>query len=269
MSILRGLFESWIGMMWWLIAVIAAAAPRRLWDSLDPRLPLRRAAAVSGVATLSVGFVIGIDGFFRFAATLADANNTWVLRQLAGPPSSGDSAVGLVPYGVSVLTLFIFLFFTPTGLFSLYVVVSGTIRAIAGWLDEPEGDLLLTAVYAATSRLAGSHRATRAQRTRERLEGANEPDRLVTGDSVDVAADYVVVASRRKAEWLAGAIVMTSEEWYRLGAPKDVRTDRGLRTFYPLTRLESPEVVRRGIQYELPRLTRRPITQLTTVRRDA
>jgi hypothetical protein len=50
---------------------------------------------------------------------------------------------------------------------------------------------------------------------------------------------------------------MTSTDWYRLGDPLETGTPAGLRMMYPLTRLDATEVVRRGIEYELPRLTRR------------
>ena len=65
-----------------------------------------------------------------------------------------------------------------------------------------------------------------------------------------------MLSARRKAEWDPGAIVMTSSDWYRLGAGFDVETPAGLRIAYPLTKMETVEVVRRGIQYELPRLQR-------------
>jgi len=87
------------------------------------------------------------------------------------------------------------------------------------------------------------------------------PDRLVTGESAGLTADYVVIASRRKPEWEAGAIILTSTDWYRLGAPIDAEMENGLRTLYPLTKLDAVEVVRRGIQYELPRLSTRRSTR--------
>ncbi|MBI3492782.1 MAG: hypothetical protein HY047_13550 [Acidobacteria bacterium] len=79
----------------------------------------------------------------------------------------------------------------------------------------------------------------------------------LTGHSLGVSADYVVLASRRKAEWTAGATIMTRDQWYRLGEPYDLETPSGLRTAYPLTKFDSVEVVRRGIEYELPRLSQR------------
>ena len=81
---------------------------------------------------------------------------------------------------------------------------------------------------------------------------------LQTGAWASIQADYVVLSARRKAEWNPGAIVMTSGDWYKLGDAFDVETPAGLRIAYPLTRMETVEVVRRGIHYELPRLARQP-----------
>ena len=44
------------GMVRWVAAVLAGVAPRRWWPSLERHLPMRSAAAVSGVATLAGGF---------------------------------------------------------------------------------------------------------------------------------------------------------------------------------------------------------------------
>jgi len=102
-----------------------------------------------------------------------------------------------------------------------------------------------------------------ARAARARLEGEERPDMLQTGEWAGVDADYVVLASRRKPEWTAGAIILTSSDWYKLGVPFDIETPAGLRTAYPLKKMEAVEVVRRGIEYELPRLApqkmRRPL----------
>ena len=233
--------------------------PRRFWPTFERHLPLRAAAAVSGLVTLLTGFFAGFGGFITFATRLAGANNDWMLARLAGPPAAGNEVVGLVPYGVSVLTLFLFLFFTPLGLLSLYLTVSGALRAIAAWFDDPSGDFVLTGLDWGATTLFEKNRRERRQIARERLEGAETPDVLQTGawaKRPDV--DYVVLASRRKAAWDPGAIILTSSDWYKLGLAFDIQTPAGMRTAYPLTKMETVEVVRRGIQYELPRLPRQP-----------
>jgi len=240
---------------WWLLALIVCAAPRRIWDRIDPRFPLRRAATASGVLTLAGGFFFGVDQFLKFGGRLADANNTWMLHQLSKPAGPNDAQVGFVPYGISVVTVFIFLFFTPAGLASMYLVISGAARAISAVVDDPRGDPLISLADWIGTTAWTRNRDERQKIARERQEGADAPDVLRTGDWAELhGVDYVVLSARRKPDWHAGAIVLTSTDWYRLGVPFDMETPAGLRTAYPLTKMETVEVVRRGIQYELPRL---------------
>lgn len=239
----------------WFAAVAAGVAPRRLWPTLEVHLPLRSAAPLSGIVTLLTGFFIGVGGFFTLATKLAGANNDWMLGRLAGPPVGGDADVGFVPYGVSALTLFIFLFFTPTGLFALYLTASGMLRTISAYFDDPRGDPVLTAIDWAAKTMFEKNRAERRQIARERLEGVDAPDVLRAGAWAGLPdADYVVLAARKKAEWEAGAVILTSSDWYKLGVPFDIQTPAGMRTAYPLKKMDTVEVVRRGIRYELPRL---------------
>jgi hypothetical protein len=216
-----------------------------------------RAAFISGIATVGIGLTIGVPGYFAFAEGLADANNTWMLRQLAGPQTAATGSVGLVPYGMSVITLFIFVFLTPIGLLSTYVVGSGFVRAVGGWFDDPRGDFLLSAVAWLATTARARYTRDRQRIERERREGADRPDVLKTGEWARIDADFVVLSARRKAEWTAGAIVMSGDDWYRLGVPYDLDTPFGLRTAYPLKKLDTVEVVRRGILYELPPLSGR------------
>ena len=64
-----------IDAIWWVLAVFLGLLPERVWPRLDSRLPLHRAAFLSGIATLSVGFFAGFAGFLRFLTRTADANN--------------------------------------------------------------------------------------------------------------------------------------------------------------------------------------------------
>jgi len=195
----------------------------------------------------------------RAAPALAGANNDWMLARLNGPVSRGDDLVGLVPYGVSVLTLFIYLFLTPRGLFALYLTSTGFVRAIAAYVDDARGDPLWTAIDWAVVTVFRRNRDERRHIARRRLEGNDAPDVLQTGEWAGLPdVDYVVLSARRKDEWTAGAIILTSSDWYRLGVPFDTPTPAGLRTAYPLKKMDAVEVVRRGIQYELPRLRGKP-----------
>jgi hypothetical protein len=247
----------------WLLAIPAGVLPKRLWRQLEPPLPIVRSAGASGIVTLVTGFFLAVGGFLSFATRSADLHNDWMLRNISigcPGPSCSDHAyrVALVPYGVSAVTLFAFLFFTPLGLFSMYLVLSGLIRALSAFVGDPRGDFLLSGAHWAAATSAASFRARRAQAAREELEGVEVPDVLGTGEWAGLAADYVVIASRRKSEdWAAGAIILSKSGWYRLGNPLESDIDGHLRTLYPLTKLDVPEVVRRGIAYELPHLSPR------------
>ena len=241
--------------LWWIGALFVCAAPRRVWDRIDPRFPLRRAATAAGVLTLVIGFFFGFDQFLKYGMRQADANNAAMLAQLAKPAGPNDDKLGLLPYGMSMLALPMFLFFTPAGLLATYLCASGAARAISATVDDPRGDPLISLVHWVATTAWTKNREERRQIARTRLEGADAPDILRTGEWADLhGVDYVVLSARRKPDWDAGAIVMTGTDWYRLGVPFDMDTAAGLRTVYPLTRMDAVEVVRHGIQYELPRL---------------
>src|SRR5258706_16247835 len=165
-------------MLAWMAALFVGAAPRRVWPVLERYFPITRTVALAGGLTLLAGLFAGVGGFFDFATRTAGANNSWMLRTLA---SGGPDNAALVPYGMSVVTLFIFLFFTPIGWLSLYLMVSGFLRAVSAWLDDPRGDPLLSIIDGAAVRFAEGRRQRSARETRERREGAAPPDVLVAG----------------------------------------------------------------------------------------
>src|SRR5260221_3474990 len=162
----------------WMAALFVGAAPRPVWPVLERYFPITRTAALAGGLTLLAGLFAGVGGFFDFATRTAGANNSWMLRTLA---SGGPDNAALVPYGMSVITLFIFLFFTPIGWLSLYLMVSGFLRAVSAWLDDPRGHPLLSLIDGAAVRVAEGRRQPSARETRERREGAAAPDVLVAG----------------------------------------------------------------------------------------
>src|SRR5437867_10414779 len=147
-----------------MLAVLAGILPERVWPRLDSRLPLQRAAFLSGIATLSVGFFLGFAGFLRFLTRTADANNSWMLRQLS---SGASDSAALVPYAFSVLSLFYYVFLTPLGLLCTYLVVSGSLRAISGFIDDPRGDFILSIAYWAATTAWTKNRNERARIARE------------------------------------------------------------------------------------------------------
>ncbi len=215
-------------------AILAGAVPRRHWAAID--LPISQFATLGGLVTLLSGCALGITGYFAHMATVMES-------------------AFFVPSAYMMVGYFGYLFFTPRGLFSMYLVFSGLARAVSGWIDEPFGDPILTGVDSVVDR-ARATSATRA-RQRERLaaEGADEPDRRYPGDWADLpGVDYVIVAARRKAGWTAGTFVVTADGWFTLGQPFDRPTPHGIRTIYPLTALQTLEVLRKGVSYELPPL---------------
>jgi hypothetical protein len=254
---MRGLLEWFADIARWCVAVILGVAPRRFWHRLEPPLPLAATAVPAGLFTFVLGFVIGVPGFFAYAEHAADVNNQWMLHSITHVAEKDANYVTTGPVAISIFTLFAFLFLTPLGLVTTYLITTGALRAVSAMVDDPRGDPMLSAAHWGATALMARMKRDARRRARERLEGPDVPDRLVTGESAGLTSDYVVIASRRKPEWEAGAIILTSTDWYRLGAPIDADMENGLRTLYPLTKLDAVEVVRRGIQYELPPLSRR------------
>ena len=168
-------------------------------------------------------------------------------------PETAD--VSAVPAAMWMLAPIAFAFFTPRGLFAIYLVFSGLARAVSGWIDEPFGDPVLTGVDSLFSRVRGSAATRTAQRERMTAEGADEADRRYPGEWADLPdTDFVIVAARRKADWTAGTFVITPDGWFTLGQPFDRPMANGVRTIYPLSALTTMDVMRKGVAYQLPPL---------------
>jgi hypothetical protein len=237
-------------------AVLMAMLPRRRWQAFEG-LPIARASFVSALVAILVAVALGVDGFLDYASRAADGLVTATFdiagRQVAHP--SGPEITGAAPVAISIFSLAAFLFTTPTGWLVMYLLGSGTVRAVASLVNDPVGDPLLTVLDSLLTRSRDRARSTSLRRARERLEGAEVPDLLFTGERAGAPeADYVVIASRRKPDWTAGTFIITGDKWYTLGHPFDLELPQGMRTAYPLTEQKVCEVLRRGIAYELPRL---------------
>jgi hypothetical protein len=230
-----------------LVATMAGLLPVGWWPALEARVPVRRLAPVSGLATMFSGFALGIPDYFRFLEAAVAGGNEALLEtgRLSYVPSLNSWMV---------LGPFAFALFTPLGLLASYLCLTGAVRASSAWLvDDPRGDPLLTALEATARRLVARVSIARARRVRERLERTEEPDRLVTGAWAGLPqVDFVVLASRRKPGWEAGVFVITADCWYRLGRPFDMPLPAAWRTAYPLTKIDTLEVLRKGVPYELP-----------------
>ncbi len=201
-------------------------------------------AWVSGLATMIAGFAIGIPGFLRYAGLFTDTVQVAAVQ--SGTPSDAPLAL------LGPLAPLNYAFGTPSGLIATYLWLTGILRAVAGYVDDPRGDPLLTLVDGIVHRIKAGGKAVGARLARERLEGPEVPHRLMPGAWAAVDAEYVLLASRRKPGWEAGVFVLTSDKWYRIGRLWDMPLPEGLRTAYPLTEVPLGEVLRKGVDYELP-----------------
>ena len=118
-----------------------------------------------------------------------------------------------------------FAFFTPLGLFWVYLLASGWPRVVSWWIAEPHGDPVLTGVDWLVTRTRRTTRERSVSRARLEAEGAAEPDRLYPGtwaELPDVDLVGVVIAP----EAPAGTKARSSSRqtgWYTLGEPFDRR----------------------------------------------
>jgi hypothetical protein len=227
-------------------AIIVANLPVRWWGPFEDRLPIHQYAWVAGLATLFVGFATGIPGYLDFLRVAAHGFN----QVVQADPNLADASRGW-----ALGSLAIFLFMTPVGLLATYLTTSGLVRfASAFVVDDVRGDFILTGLDAGVRRAWRRADDYDKQRRREKLEGPEMPDRLVTGEQVrrpDV--ELIVLASRRKAEWEANSyLVLADGAAFRIGQSFDYSSPTGLRTAYPLTRLRGGEAIRHAIPYEFP-----------------
>jgi hypothetical protein len=233
------------------VGPFAACLPRRLWGRWDGHIPIHGGSIPAAMATIFVAFAVGVPGFFDYAIPVSDHGVDTALQRGAEKDFALGGAIGL-----SAFSLFAFLFLTPKGWLTLYLGLTGLVRLGAATISDPFGDPLLTGVDALGRRARMAFRDDTARRARERLEGVAVSDVLLTGrDGGAPEADFVVVASRRKAGWQAGVFVVTPEKWYRIGRSFDRRYPGGLRVVYPLTEVGGAEILRRSVAYDLPRLS--------------
>ena len=239
----------------WLLAMGCAVMPHRVWRRLPFHVPMNAAAFLSGLAFFFAGAAVGIPGFLEHAhanaglgidRALEHMNKTEVYR--------GDLVIGF-----SGLSVFTFLLLTPKGWLTLYLMITGGLRAGAAWFDDPIGDPLLTGVDYALVGRREKRRVETARKTRERQEGPEIPDRVVTATAAGLpACDLVIVSSRRKEGWERGVAVLTADAAYRIGEPVERVVAGRLRTLYPLTTHADFEAIRKAVHYELPPAGRKP-----------
>jgi hypothetical protein len=238
------------------LAIPFALLPKRYWQSID--LPMAGMAPVSSWLTMLAGFVIGIPGYFAYLERLRDAKGASILdvatAQVEGrlPETAAVSAIPSALYATAPLA---FLLFTPLGLFTGYLVLSGFVRVVASYIDEAHGDPVLTGADWLGRKLFTSQQQRTVRVERAKLEKTDEPDRRYTGEWAGLTgADFVIVAARRKPQWTKGTWVITDDGWFVLGEPFDRPMPNGFRTIYPLTLQNTLEAVRKSVPYQLPPL---------------
>jgi hypothetical protein len=240
-----------------LLAVPAALLPRRLWPRWDGWLPMDRGAVVSSLLTFFAAFGLGIPAFLRYAGLAASGVASTMLTTATAINTGRAPADAMGgSYAVSMFALPAFLFFTPLGLFTLYLFVTGLYRSIACAVGDARGDPLLGLAHFGVSTLVLRRRQRVAAEVRAAQEGADAPDVLLTGrEGGAPEAAFVVVAARVKDGWELGTFVMTEDAWYRLGDSFDRRFPDGLRRVYPLIVAGQAEAIRRRVEYTLPVLS--------------
>lgn len=214
-------------------------------------------APVSSWVTMIGGFVIGVPAYFAFIEGLRHAPGASILEiskaQVEGrlPETAAVSAIPSVMYMTAPLQFL----FTPIGLLAAYMVLSGLVRIAGSFIDEAHGDPVLTGVDALWRKLFTTRQQRSVRVAREKLERMDEPDRRYDGAWAGLPdVDFVIVAARRKPQWIRGTFVITSDGWFTLGEPFDRPMPNGLRTIYPLTLQRTNDVVRKSVEYELPPL---------------
>jgi len=234
-----------------IVGLFAAWLPFRRWAVLPYWILVERAAFASGLLTVLGGAAIGIPGFLEHAGANVSFLNQTIVTE-AQRNAQVDYHRGMV-MGFSGLSIFTFLFVTPTGLLTLYLLVSGSLRAGGAWFGDPIGDPILTALDSALSGGHARRREASARRGREALEGPEIPDRVVSAAAAGLAGcDLVVVSSRRKAGWEQGVTVFTADAAYRIGPPEERTIAGRLRTLYPLSEHKDFEAIRKSVHYDLP-----------------
>lgn len=229
-----------------IIAAIASLLPARHWRKLPSHWSMGSATFMSGIATMAIGFAIGFPGFLTHARLNASMATNVQLDFGNLSHRFGTQLAGL--------SIFTYLFTTLQGLLALYLLATGAGRAAAAWFEDPVGDPVLSGIDRAACRSVQWWRARRIRAASDALQGPEVPDRVVTPERAGVfGCDLVIVASRKKPEWESGVVVYTSDGCYRIGEAIERVVNGNVRTLYPLTAHNDLEVVRRSVQYDLPR----------------
>ena len=131
----------------WPVAVIAGLLPVRRWAAFDAVLPVRKAAPLAGLVTLLAGFAIGLRGYLIYMQAFVERISDQAALDAAA--TAGDAGL---PLGAWVIPAAIGFAFTPTGATAAYLCLTGLLRGISGYVDDPRGDPLLTLLDSGATR---------------------------------------------------------------------------------------------------------------------
>ena len=160
------------------MAILAGLLPKRHWEDID--LPIQNVACASAILTFFAGTTLGVTGFFSYMAYVL------AQREWTAPP-------------MMILVFISYVFATPRGLFSIYLVRTGLIRSLAWYIGEPLGDPILTGIDWLWHRLRSDARARSERDARLALEKIDEPDRRYDGEWAGLAGRRPTSSWRRDA----------------------------------------------------------------------
>jgi len=231
-----------------ILGVLATFLPDRFWTRVNARgIPVF--PVLSPLIGLAVGIVIGVPYVYRHLVVSASSAQRMVA--IAG---SSDQQAAVAAAQTFSLFAAIGVVLTPIGFLVVWLNVSSAARLLGAYLGEPFGDPLLTFLDLMARELRRrSTTAMDALRTRARY-GREEIDRVMDARDYGVAdADVVVIASRPKEGWAAGAVVLSPDGYYAVMAPFEVTVDGRQRIGYPLVRKRDFEIIRKAFRYDLRR----------------
>lgn len=239
--------DYWLG--WWRAALATALAmlPRRYWPRLARFAPVEDYALAAGVLTFAAGILLGIEGFLAHLTEQVSITNAVLVRHV-DPEKINRNMM----WGLSGLSFFTFLLLTTQGWATMYLSLTGFVRALGCGFEDPHGDAILTLVDAGVRR-AWNKAVRRGEiDNRALLEGPDVPDRIARGTHLNLPQVELVIVSARLKEWDRGTVLVTDRGAYRVVAIEDRTIDGRLRHLYGVNLHNDFEAIRRGVTYEWP-----------------
>jgi hypothetical protein len=247
-----------------VLGLLASLLPVRYWRRVERHAPAGESAIASGAVTAAIGLVVGLPAFIAHLSAGAETANGVMVRIAAfqiGHPG-GPEITTRFALTASALTAFAFPL-TPLGVVSLYLVVTGVLRAVSASLHDPVGDPILTLVDALARRLSYILIGAPARRLQLRRSfGPERPDSILSPHEAGLeAADLVIRSSRPKTGWNEGAVLVSQQLWWFRLLPPIERTSGPYREIlYPLRQKKDFGAVTQVVTYEIP------YSMLTTIR---